>query len=178
MLTRLVSIDVLHRLQQRFTALGRVTVCLCTVEGKPITRPTWGSRYSELIGTSPRGRQTFAESTRACATDIHAHVPSLCHEGMALYAAPIDYHGQRLAVIVVGTRVPQPPPPQRVRAVAARYEIDPDELLAATDEIDPYSGGSPEAIHQFADTLAETIATLYGQADRIQRQLTDLRTVH
>ena len=178
MLTRLISIEVLRKLQERFAALGRVTVCICTVEGEPITSPTWGSGYSELIGTSPRGRGTFAESIRTCATDVHAHVPSLCHEGMTLYAAPIDYHQQRLGVIVVGTRAPQPPSADSVRRVAAAYDIDPDKLLTARDEIDPYSGGTPETIHQFADTLAETIATMYGQADRIQRQLADLQTVH
>ena len=178
MLTRLVSTEVLHKLQDRFSDLGRVTVCIGAIDGRPITEPTWGSRFSELIGTSPRGRASFAESIRTLAADPDAKVPSMCHEGMTLYAAPIEHNGARLGIIAVGTRAPTPPSPETVRKLATAYEVDPDELLASIDHIDPHSGGSPEAIRRFADTLADTIAILYGQAARIKTQYTDLRTVH
>lgn len=177
-LTGLVSRDTLQELQSGFATLGRVTVCMCTVEGELLTTPSWGSRFSELIGTSPRGRMAFAETVRVCAKDPGAEVPSMCHEGMALYAAPIVHEGQRLGVIVVGTRTSQTPDQEEIRALADRYHIDPDKLFRTASQIDPYSGGAPEAIHAFADLLGGTIATLYGQADRIQRQLVDLRTVH
>ena len=42
MLTDRVSLDVLHKFQDRFADLGRVTVCLCRVDGELITPPTWG----------------------------------------------------------------------------------------------------------------------------------------
>ncbi|MGB2984482.1 MAG: SpoIIE family protein phosphatase [Phycisphaerae bacterium] len=178
MLTHLVPLDTLHKLQDRFAALGQVTVCICTVDGELITEPTWGSRYSRLIGTSPRGRAAFAESIHACSKHLSAKVPVKCHEGMSLYAASIIHDDMQLAVIVAGTRSPTPPPPDTVRAIASAYGIDPETLLREAQFVDPYSGGTPEAIRQFADALAETIATLYGQAERIQRQLADLRTVH
>ena len=178
MLTDHISADILHKLQDRFADLGRVTVCLCRVDGELIKPPTWGSRFSELIGTSPRGTKVFAESVRLCAVDVNAKVPSLCHEGMTLHAAPIEYEGRRLGVIVVGTRSPIPPPPDAIRKLAKVYDTDPDELLASVGQIDPYSGGTPEAIHRFADLLADTIASLYGQSARIASQLADLRAVH
>lgn len=178
MLTDRVSIDVLHKLQDRFADLGRVTVCLCRVDGELITSPTWGSPFSALIGTSPRGQEAFARAVRACAKDVHAKVPLLCHEGMTLYSSPILVEGRRLGVIVVGTRSAIPPPPDKVRAIAVTYDIDVDQLLAGVDQIDPYNGGAPHAIHRFADVLADTIASLYGQAEAIDRQLTDLRAVH
>ena len=178
MLTDRVSLDVLHKLQDRFADLGRVTVCLCRVDGELITSPTWGSPFSALIGTSPRGQEAFARAVRTCVKDVHEKVPSLCHEGMTLYSSPILVQGRRLGVIVVGTRSAIPPPPDKVREIAADYDIGVDQLLAGVNQIDPYNGGAPDAIHRFADVLADTIASLYGQAEAIDRQLSDLRAVH
>jgi len=177
-LTDLVGIETLQKLQDRFTDLGRVSVCICTVDGDLITRPSWGSRFSELIGTSPRGSAVFAESVRACAVDCNCEVPAMCHEGMTCYASPISVEGVRLGVIVVGTRSPTPPPPVEVSAIADKYDLDLKELLETATDIDPYSGGTPQAIHRFADVLADMIAALYAQATRIDRQSADLNAVH
>ena len=178
MLTDLVELDTLRKLQKRFSALGRVTVCLCDVAGKPILPPTWGSRYSELIGTSSAGRRAFARSVREAASDPAARVPSLCHEGMSLYAAPVAHRGRRLAVIVIGTRTARRPTRAVVRTIAERYCVDSAALWEAAASIDPYRGGEPEAICRFADVLADIIATIYGQARKIERQLGDLQAVH
>ncbi len=177
-LTVLVNRRTLQRLQDRFAALGKVTVCMCTVDGELITQPSWGSRFSELIGTSPRGRSTFAETIRVCARAPDSSVPSMCHEGMTLHAAPIRHQGHRLGVIIVGTRSSGPPPRERVEQLAKTYEINEAQLLESASQIDPYSGGTPQAIRQFADVLADTIATLYAQAQRIERQVADWQTVH
>ncbi len=176
-LTDLVRVATLQKLQDRFCDLGKVTVCTATVTGTLITKPSWGSPFSELIGCSPRGAKSFAEAIRACSRDWNAAVPSLCHEGMTLYATPISHEGTYLAVIIVGTRTPQPSP-EAVRAAARSFALAPHQLLRAADSIDPYNGGEPEAIHRFADVLAETIASLYGRNLRIVRQLADLQVVH
>ena len=177
-LTRFVGVDTLHRLQDRFAALGQVSVCISSVDGDRITEPTWGSRFSALIGTSPRGRIALDQSLRALARDPGSKVPSVCHEGLTLYSVPIVHEDERLGLIVVGTRPARAPTDEEARAVAVEYGIDPDELAGAIDRLAAHTGGTPEATHQFADVLAETIATLYGQAERIQRQLADLTTVH
>ena len=65
-LVRLVGRDVLQKLQDRFSALAKVTVCVCTVDGQPITKPTWGSPFSRMIGTSAMGREAFSTAIAAC----------------------------------------------------------------------------------------------------------------
>lgn len=177
-LTHLVGVETLQGLQDRFSALGHVTVCICTVDGERITRPTWGSRFSSLIGTSPRGREAFAEALRACASDPSGRVPSICHEGLNLYRAPIEHDGRRLAVIIVGTRPMTTPDAATVEHTAALYGIDVAALSGAAAKIDPALPGTPGAIHGFADVLADTIATMYAQAEQIERQLADLHVVH
>lgn len=177
-LTGLVSVDSLHLLQDRFAALGQVTVCVCTTSGERITEPTWGGPFSALIGTSPLGRQMFSESFRALARLPSATVPSICLHGMTLYAAPIVHHGRNLALIVVGTRPAAPPDAPTIRAIADEFDLDLAAVEEACRQVTAYTGATPEAAHRFADSLASTIATLYGQAERIERQLKDLRIVH
>lgn len=176
-LADLVRVTTLQTLQDRFCDLGKVTVCTATVTGELITKPSWGSPFSELIGRSPRGSKSFDEAIRACSRDWNTQVPSLCHKGMTLYATPISYEGTCLAVLIVGTRAPKPSP-EAVRAAARTFGLDPQRLLRAADSIDPYNGGEPEAINRFADVLAETIAAMYGRNLRIARQLADLQVVH
>ena len=177
-LTELVDAGVLQLMQDRFAALGQVSVGICTVEGELLTVPTWGSRFSRLVGTSPSGRAELAGHLRSLARDPKPGAPIICLDGMTLYATPIEHRGSRRGLIVVGTRAPVWPPEQDLRKTARKYALDPDDLVLATEELDANIGGTPDAAHQFADGLADTIATLYAQAERIHRQLTDLRTVH
>lgn len=174
----LVSLATLQNLQDRFAALGRMTVCIATTEGDLITRPTWGSRYSELIGASPNGGESLVEGIRRGAKSADPSRAVTCHEGMQLYTSPILHNGQSLALLAVGTRKHAAPPEEQLRRIAGEYDLPPDELQAAAALLDPRRGGTREAIHRFADVLAHIIATLYGQAERIARQLDDLRTVH
>ncbi len=177
-LTTLVGRRALQKLQDRFAALGQVTVCVCTVDGTPITKPTWGSRYSKLIGTSKAGRKAFTISIRAAAEDTTAPVPSMCHKGMSLYASPITHADRHVATIVVGSRAEGAVDEATIEATASEFDIDLIELRESAALLDRRHGGTPESIHRFADTLADTIATLYGQADQIRHQLADLQTVH
>jgi sigma-B regulation protein RsbU (phosphoserine phosphatase) len=97
---------------------------------------------------------------------------------MSLYTAPIVHDGERLGVIIVGTRSTNMPSRETVETIADRYDIPAEELQDAVASINFHAGGTPEAVRSFADALARTIATLYGQADRIERQLDELRTAH
>jgi sigma-B regulation protein RsbU (phosphoserine phosphatase) len=177
-LTALVNLTTLQHLQDRFAALGRMTVCICTTDGEPITRPMWGSRYSELIGTSRIGWPIFLNAVRACVRDPNPEAQQKCLEGMMVHVVPIQRGDQPLASIAIATRRHNPPRDDVVRSQALKYEVDVEELLAAAVRLNPWRGATPEAIHRFADVLAHIISTLYGQADRINRQLADLQTVH
>ena len=177
-LTRMVGLATLHAMQDRFAALGQVTVCICTVEGELITEPTWGSRFSAMIGTSDVGSRAFMESLRKLAEDPCSSVPSVCHEGLALYGVPVVVGRRSVGLIVAGTRPPKPPTAEEIKRVAERFELDAEALAETVDYSGIHTGATPEAVRQFADTMAETVATIYEQAMRIQRQLADLSIVH
>lgn len=178
LLTELVPCGTLHRLQDGFAAIGQVTVCIATIDGELITQPTWGSRFSELIGTSELGQKIFQESVIACAQSPSSQNRIQCLDGMTLYAARIIHGEDHLGTIVAGTRPPFAPQDDELRELSGRYGVDAKKLKEGCRIMDPYRGGSPEAIHRFADVLADTIAALYMQAENIQRQLQNLHAVH
>ena len=178
-LLRHVGLDELQRIQDRFSALGAVSVSLCDMGGDPVTRPTWGSRYSAMIGDSPVGQSAFRECLRAVARDPDLREPSLCClEGMTLHSTVIRSGPNDLGILVVGSRPFAPTNRQAVLAAATRYNLDPDELWDAGRKVDPYRGGAPDDIYRFAGVLADIIAVLFAQSSRIERQLRDLQTVH
>ncbi|MFQ5463200.1 MAG: SpoIIE family protein phosphatase [Phycisphaerae bacterium] len=177
-LARMVGPATLHAMQDRFASLGQVTVCICTVRGELITEPTWGSPYSAMIGTSRLGRELFRDRLRELADSVEKKVPSVCHEGLCLYAATVQLGQTRLGMIVVGTRPPGPPPAAEIEATAAKFELDAQALADTVDHVTRHTGATPDATHQFADTMADTLATMYEQAQRIAQQLADLSVVH
>lgn len=176
-LTDLVSVDTLQNLLRRFTDLGQVSLAICSVDGRLLTATTWGSRYSQMIGNSPRGRAEFTAIIRNRAGQADREVASNCLEDMVVTLTPILADERLLAHIVVGTRTVVPPP-AAVAVIAEKYEIDAAELSQAVASINPIGGGTPEAVRRFADVLADTIASLYSQALRIERQLADLHVVY
>lgn len=176
-LSRYVRVETLRALQQRFSRLGQVTVAICYPDGQPVAAPSWGSRYSEIIGTSRKGRTAFRKALLALVRDPRIDVPSICHDGMTLYAVEIRHKRKKLAVLVVGTRAPGFIPEELVRQTARRFEVPFDDLSVAALPEHDWTGGTPDAIHEFADVLAEVIATLYEQAHVIGARLADLRVV-
>lgn len=177
-LTDPIGLDVLEEMQERFAALGRMTVCICTLDGVAITQPTWGSLFSKLIGTSAIGGRAWQEALQECTIRSDSSAPATCHEGMTLHATPIVADEQALAMLVIGTRSELPSSSKEIRRIADMYKVNPDELESAAKAFNPASGGTREDILRFAETLAHIIATIHTQASRITRQLADLRTVH
>lgn len=177
-LTRRVPLATLAALQDRFAALGRVTVCICEPDGTPISDPAWGSRFSKLVGETTEGRRAFADCVRRCASESKKGNRPTCLEGLDLYSVLIRFESTILGTLVVGSRSSAPASRADVEKAAVHFGADPDALWKSAAEIDPYQGGAPKAIYRFADILADTIASLYGQATRIERQVSDLVAVH
>lgn len=175
-LTECVRAEMLEIMQSRLAALGQVTICIVDPQGQFITQPTWGHDYSRVLGTSENGSHTFARHLAALAQGTEP-VPSLCFRGTTLYAAPITHEGQRLGLIVVGTRPSTQLDPATVAEVAQEYGVDPGVLIDCAARVEPWTPHHQEAVDRFADLLADMIEALYGQALEIRKQYADLSTV-
>ncbi|RME39699.1 MAG: GAF domain-containing protein [Planctomycetota bacterium] len=177
-LLRLVDVGALKRLLDRFSALGRVTVFLCDPWGRLLVPPSWGSAFTRMLGTSPRGGRTVERCLQTCIARGEGEDEVSCLEGLSLCPVPIAHAGRRLALLVVGWRTETPREEEALRQVAKGYGVDEGRLRAAAVDVDPFRGGSPDDVRRFAEVLAETIGTMYAQAARIEQQIHDLQAVH
>ena len=177
-LITLIPVETLQGLQDRLAELGRVTVCICSVEGELITKPSWGTDFSKMLAISPKGAAVFRESLRTLARNLSADVEVFPHGAMMLHAAPIEYEGAPVALLVVGVRLTRIPGEADLRALAGEYGLRPEKLLDAARRVTPFSAARSRATYRFADVLAETVGTLYAQAVRIDNQYADLQTIH
>lgn len=177
-LTDRVKLATLQELQEHFALLGRMTACITTVEGELLTRPTWGSRFSELVATCERGARTFHEQLRRLSSNSSMQQQIVIHGGMELYATQITSDGAVLGVLIIGTRLHVAPDEENTAKMIADYALDPVETKRAVRDFNPARGGTPADIRRFADVLARMIASMYEQAANIDRQLCNLKTVH
>jgi phosphoserine phosphatase RsbU/P len=173
-----VKLETLQELQDHFALLGRMTACITTVEGELLTRPTWGSRFSELVATSPHGASTFSQQIRLLVENASAKAHPVIHDGMELYATRITSNGTSLGVLVIGIRLHTAPDEERTTRMIADYSLDADETQQAVKDFNPARGGTPADIRRFADVLSQMIASMYEQAVNIEDQLRNLHTVH
>lgn len=178
-LGQLLDIGALQRLQNRFSAMTSLSICICDAQSEMITTPTYASVFLRLLNRTPAGRQMCESSIREAAQrDSAEQVSFTGQSGVSLYGTPIVFNGERLGTLVIGVRPPRKFTAEQVRAVAAGAGVDEVELQQAADLIPAWTEQDRKATFQFVDLLAETIATLYGQSLQIRKQLHDLQVVH
>lgn len=177
-LTQRISLTTLQELQDNFALLGRMTACITSVKGEMLTRPTWGSRFSELIATSKRGATIFSEALVTLSTNPTPAKRLVIHEGMELYATPITSDGCVLGLLYIGTRRHAKPDQEKTRKIAAEFDLNAEKTKKTIEDFNPARGGNPADIRRFANILVHLIASLYEQAVDIEKQLCNLHTVH
>lgn len=159
--------------------MASVSICICDPRGEMVTTPTWASQFLRVVNRTPAGRAILEASIKETARHESAEQVLLTtHSTIALYGTPILYQTERLGTLIIGVRPPNRFEPDTVRAFAQRCGVDEAELLRAAELIRPWTDDARKATFQFVDLLADTIATLYGQALEIQKQLRDLQIVH
>jgi sigma-B regulation protein RsbU (phosphoserine phosphatase) len=177
-LTEVVRPAILQTLQDRFSALGRVSMCIVDSLGRMLTEPSWGHDFARLAAGSPRGREVYALRLRQMASKAYCTEPVTFGAGWRFYSAAIDYQHERVAVIVVGPRPDACLEPEVVRDLAVEYDLEPDALQQAANSVEPWSEDVQQATFRFADVLAETLGSLYHQGRAIRHQMADLNAVH
>ena len=176
-LARLVDVATLQRMQDRLAALCKTSLVLCRNDGTLITNPSWGGPFVRMLATSDLGRVAFANLIRTLARDPAGSVASICFEDVTLHATPITHNERRLAIMIIGTRPRTKLEPDTIRALADEFAVDQAALTEAADSVEPWTPDMRKATYAYAESFAETIAALYGQAEKIQRQVADLRVV-
>lgn len=137
--TRPVSIEALplhciQPIQDVFAEVAGIGSVTTDQEGRPLVRISNACDFCKLILGSEDGRQACIQSWKQLAQQKGtAHEFYTCHAGLRYAKAPIQIHGETVAILIAGQFYLQEPDKaeeeKRLRKLAETYHID-DALLS------------------------------------------------
>ncbi|MCE8419020.1 PocR ligand-binding domain-containing protein [Rhodovulum sulfidophilum] len=104
-LADLMSIDMLQKVQDNFSAAVGVAMVIVDPEGEPVTRPSGFSSFCDTIRFHPKWRERCYHCDAVGGrTALSTGDPSIykCHAGLVDFAAPIIMRGEYLGAVICG----------------------------------------------------------------------------
>ncbi len=175
-----VSRDVLplhcmQPVQDVFGEIAQVGAVTADCEGQPLTRISNACDFCKLILGSPDGRQACMDSWRRLAQQAgDAPEFTTCHAGLQYARAKITVNGDLLAILIAGQFYVTAPDPEeeeeRIRALAQKFNIDPQLLQLAARKITVLDGRNIPQMSRWLERVAGTFEQISSErADLMQR---------
>ncbi len=138
-LTDLISIDMLQKIQDAFSNMAGMAALTDDQNGVAVTK---GSNFTDFCmkytRSSPLGSQFCKECDRMgahMAMDLGKPSVYYCHAGLIDYAAPIMANGKIVGCFIGGQVLSKPPDLERIARVADRLGIDREEYIEAVKKV-------------------------------------------
>ena len=155
-------------IQNVFADVAEVGAVTCAPGGMPLTDVSNPCRFCALMLSSRSGRSACAESWRrveqAREDGGSGTRFTQCHAGLSYASSAIEANDGPVASILAGQFYLDPPDPQtlelRVRLLAEQHNIDPQELLAAAEEIHTLDARKRSQMGHWLDSVARTFADI------------------
>ncbi len=138
-LTDLIDIETLQKIQDGFSNMTGIAALTTDADGYPVTK---GSNFSEFCMKYTRSTEKGCESCRECdkwgaelAMKKGRAAVYFCHADLVEFSAPIVADGRLVGCFLGGQVLTKEADPEKIRKVAARIGVDPDEYVAASKKI-------------------------------------------
>lgn len=134
-----ISFDFLQHFQDSFAKAIGLTAVSVDIEGTPVTRPSFGSKFCmEYTRKSEVGCKRCMECDRMGGEQAAKNgKPAIyeCHAGLIDFAAPILIEGRQVGSILGGQVLTEPPVEEKYRRIAREIGVNEEEYLEALKEI-------------------------------------------
>lgn len=156
--------------------IGAVTV---TMQGTPLTEPTFSNPFCSLILSSEKGRAACQASWRKIAMKTTGGPDILiCHAGLCYKRSKILSDSNQIAWLIAGQFYSEPPnheaETKRVIELAEKLDIPQDDLMEAAKKIPVLKKYQLEQVQEWTPKVAGTVqsilcerADLMGRLKRI-----------
>lgn len=166
--------DVLPRaewevIQDQMAESMEVEVHTLGPDGQDLCPPSRVTRFRQLLDSSPVGRRLIPDGRLDVVRRTGARGELLVEEtstGRQRFSVPIIFRGEHLATVSGGGTVAAPLPAEAVRALAARAEVDADELLTAAGEL---RIDDRESLYAAGGLIASLLANLMAAVEHKQQ---------
>lgn len=151
----LISIDVLQKVQDNFSATVGISMIMVDAEGAPATQPSGFSGFCQSVRTSGvRREECFRCDDEGGRIAMATGAPSIyrCHAGLVDFAAPIIIRGQYLGAILAGQVHLRD-----TSEVAIEYISAPDDWWRQDDHLRALREKIPEISYQKLRSAAYTM---------------------
>lgn len=133
------DMDFLQRFQDEFAKSLGMTAVTVDLEGKPITRPSYWTKFCmEYTRKSPIGNKRCMECDRKGGeTSAKTGKPAIyeCHAGLMDFAAPILLNGKQIGSILGGQVLTEPLVEDKYRRIAEEIGVDPEAYVKEVHKI-------------------------------------------
>lgn len=152
--------------------IGAVTV---TMQGTPLTEPTYSNPFCKLMMASESGRHACESSWRRIALKNTGEPDfQVCHAGLCYKRSKIQAESNQIAWLIAGQYYLSNPDKEeedkRLEELAAMYQISKKELIEAAKKIPVISKFQQNQVKKWTPKVANTVQSiLCERADLIGR---------
>ena len=164
LLSDLVSSDILQELQDAFSRYSGMAALITDANGTPLTT---GSGFTRFCMELTRKSELGCKNCEAC--DRQGAIMTLqsgkpvvysCHAGLTDYAAPIMVNDEFIGSFIGGQVRTEPVNEIIMRETAIRYNIDPDDYIAAAKATNELDRKSIENAARFLSEIAAVLSKI------------------
>jgi len=177
----LLDLEDLQSLQDGFAAITGLSVVLCRVDGKILTRLSLGNKLCRLYHDDSSKKTKCQEHITKAAEKIAQldHIQTVeCFAGMTVFAAPIVVEGHRLATIVVCNNPCLCFQGQPVDKIAGQTGLTNQEVEQCLADTPLLRSEQLEASIMLLHSLATTLAKLSLREYQLRQRLNELTILH
>lgn len=138
-LTDLIDVETLQRIQDGFSNMTDIAALTTDAEGNPVTE---GSNFSEFCMKYTRSTEKGCKSCMECdkwgaemAMKKGKATVYFCHADLVEFSAPIVADGRLVGCFLGGQVLTKEADPEKIRKVAERIGVDPEEYIEASKKI-------------------------------------------
>ena len=142
--------------------IGAVTV---TLQGTPLTEPTFSNPFCKLMLSSESGRLACQASWRKIALKTTGEPDfQICHAGLCYKRSGINYEKSRVAWLIAGQYYLNKPDhekeKERVEELAIKHQIPVDKLQEASKKIPVLKRHQRELVEEWTPKVAATFQSI------------------
>lgn len=177
-LLELIDIDTMQRFQDVLHSVFGISTGLADKEGIALdSHKSWTSFCGGCIKKSTRGLamcENCDKQGMLSAMEYGTVMTYTCHTGLVDFAAPIVVDGKAVGCFLGGQVTTSPLTREHVNKLARRYEIDPEKLWEASQEIPVVSEEQVERAANLVYEVSNLISRLAYQRYQLQIANTEI----
>ena len=170
-----LPLHCMQPMQDVFAEIAGVGSVITDMGGLPLTRISHSCDFCKLVLGSTEGRKACFQSWKGMAK-LSGHDLNFvrCHAGLRYASGQIKADDEVVASLVAGQFYEAKPNPEeervRVRGIAEKYEISPDLLEHAAQDIPICDSARQERLGSWLQRIADTFSEISGErADLMAR---------